>query len=302
MIDTKFKTEYQKAVDSISMPEDYKNQIISEISSAKMRPDYRRVYIRVIASAAALVVLVVSVVFLANSLNFAPKSFEKVSIKVMSATNLRAVKGAQVAFVNLDKSKETVVALSDENGVVTASLPKGEEYTAVVCAEGYIDYELQDFHSGNIYISPEMDENTYRAVLIWQGESDLDAFLTISQGDEKEQLHYFKSDIKDEDGEVIAALDTDSSSGGAPETITFNIRKNKAFTFSVGSYSALMDKSTDVSDSKPRVLLYKGKELLNEFIISSELEGNVWAVFQIENDELSELGDIYSVESFEDIK
>ena len=302
MNDAKFKSEYKKAVDSISLPENYKNMIISELSQEKNSHNRRYFYIKVLASVAAVLVIAFCVGVFAKNFAFPINNPEEVSFKIMSATNLGAVKGARVAFVNTSKKGKEIVSVADEKGVVTATLSKDDEYKAYVTAEGYIDYELADFQSGNVYISPEMDEDTYRAVLMWQGDCDLDAFLTVSRGDEKEQLHYFKSDIKDENGDVIAALDTDSASGSAPETVTFNAQNDEVFTFSVGSYSALKDKSANISDSEPRVLLYKGKELLKEFSISSEAKGNVWTVFEIEEKVLSELCDVYSVESFEDVK
>ncbi len=302
MNDAKFKSEYIKAVDSISLPESYKNQIISELSQEKNSHNRRYFYIKVLASVAAVAVIVLSVGIFAKSFGVFSDNRQEISIKIMSATNLSAVKGARVAFVNISNNEEDIVTVADENGVVTATLSKDDEYKALVTAEGYIDYELQNIHGGNIYISPQMDENTYRAVLMWQGESDLDAFLTVSQGESKEQLHYFKSDIKDENGKVIAALDTDSASGSAPETITFNSQSRQTFTFSVGSYSALKDINADICESKPKVLLYKGDELLREFTISSQSEGNVWAVFEIQEDDVSELCDVYRIESFEDIK
>ena len=147
-----------------------------------------------------------------------------------------------------------------------------------------------------------MNEDTYRAVLTWENNCDLDAILTMTKGEEKEQLFYFKSDIKNEQGEVIAALDTDSAVLGAPETITFNTTEDGLFRFSVASYSSLVNSGkADLGVSEAQVTLYKGSTVVDTFKVNDDTQDNAWCVFEIRNGKLHITDSTYSINAITEV-
>lgn len=303
MTDLKFTTEYRKSVEAVALPKNYQENILSALSerTPKRRVD-NTVFYKCVLSAAAVLVLVFGLIFATKMM----PSDVHVSFRVSSATNLSAVKGARIVFVNshgellCDSTGETVEIFTDENGEAEATVPS-KGYTPYICAEGYIPLAA-DKTEGNYYISPEMNENTYRAVLTWETVQDLDAHLSVTKDGKTEKLHYFNSSIENEKGEVTAALDTDSETGSNPETITFNCDENTVVRYSVASYSALKeDIAKPFSDTAAQVALYRGEELLGIYKIQ-ESEGNVWCVFEIENGELRICSEYYSVSAMTDIK
>ena len=303
MTDLKFIAEYKKSVEAIALPQNYQENILSALREKdhKSKAENTGIY-KYVLSVAAVLVVVFGLVFAMNKL----PSDMQVSFKVSSATNLSAVKGARIVFVNsegkllCDSTGEEVEVFTDEKGEAQATIPS-KGYTPYICAEGYIPLNA-DKTEGNYYISPEMNENTYRAVLTWENEQDLDAHLSIAKDGKTEKLHYFNSSIENEKGEVTAALDTDSETGATPETITFNCEENSRVLFSVASYSALKEGGGEsLSDTSAQVALYRGEELLEVYKIQ-ESKGNVWCVFEIENGELKTCSEYYSVGAMTEIK
>ncbi len=306
LTDLKFTCEYKKSVESVALPQNYQENILCAIKEKKsknnkIKIEISRVYKYVLSAAAALV-LAFGLLFAINNL----PSDVQVSFKVSSATNLSAVKGARIVFVNskgellTDNTGAPIEVYTNDNGEASATIPR-EGYAPQITANGYIPLTA-DKTEGNYYISPEMGENTYRAVLTWENEQDLDAHLSITKDGKTEKLHYFKSSIENEKGKVLAALDTDSETGEHPETITFNCEENAIIRFSVASYSALKEGRSDTfADTSAQVALYRGEELLGTYNVQ-EAKGNVWCVFEVENSELTICSDYYSVSAMTEIK
>ena len=230
------------------------------------------------------------------------------NFKVMSATNLKCISGAKIAFISpsgeriKDKNGEDITAFTDENGTATVTLPRDEDYTVEVTADGFITLE-ESAEDGNYYISPVMDNDTYRAVLTWDKECDLDAHLSVTAHDNTEKINYYKSDIKDESGDVLAALDVDNETGDGPETITFNADDYSLWRFSVCSYSALKeDSELSLFEAKPKVTLYQGNKLVSTYTLDIETADNVWRVFEIKNGEMKLSNYTYSVNAVTEIE
>lgn len=316
MIDKSFASEYRKTVDSIDFPLNYQEKILSdtqvkenilsfEAANKKGKAGNYRRYIT--AAVAAVLVLAVgfSVLFSAG-INL--KATKEVRIYVASATSLNCVAGARIVFIDkqgevlTDRKGETVTAFTDEKGEAVVTIPATEDYTAQIVAEGYIPLE-EASDKGNYYISPVMDKDTYRAVLTWKEECDLDAHLSVTQNGVTEKVHYFNSDFENSQGEVVAALDTDSETGSAPETITFNAQEDMKLRFSVASYSSLKENSnTHLALSGAKVTLYKGEACVGVYSIGTWAQGNVWCVFEIENSQLTVCDYTYSVGAIREIK
>ncbi len=309
MTDLKFTNEYKRSVESIALPRNYQENILSAIDERKSKDSQSsktkaRVY-KYALSAAAVLVLLFGLAFTLFAMNKLPSEMQ-ISFKVSNATNLSAVKGARIVFVNsngdllTDDTGEAVEVFTDDNGEAQVTIPN-EGYVPHIDAEGYIPFTA-DKAEDNYYISPEMNEDTYRAVLTWETECDLDAHLSITKDGKTEKLHYFNSSIENDKGEVIAALDTDSETSGYPETITFNCEDNALIRFSVASYSALKEDSTKaLSDTSAQVTLYRGEKLLGVYSVQKS-KGNVWCVFEIENGELKTCSEYYSVGAMTEIK
>ncbi len=315
MTDKKFRAEYIKSVDSAELPSGYKDKILSALKEQEKlvtfeaeRIKYSKNKVRLVSSLVAAVLIIavgLSVIF---SMGINNSLTKEVSFYVASATNLKGIAGARIVFKTSagellkDENGEILTAVTDETGEALTVIPDNEEYTAQISAQGYITIE-QSAQEGNVYVSPVMNEDTYRAVLTWSKDWDLDAHLSVTSGDDTEKLNYFNSDIEDAQGNVLAALDTDSDKGGSPETITFNARENMCLRFSVASYSSLKEgDNTKLSYSGAKVTLYRGERLVGTYSIDTASQGNVWCVFEIEDSQLKICDYTYSVSAMTEIK
>ena len=310
MTDKKFSNEYKKYIESAELPIDYQAEILSNLKKKTEEPQNNKFYKnhKFVAPLVAAVLVVCVGLSVCFSLNFLKTQEVTLNFKVMSATNLRCITGAKIVFISpsgekiKDKNGEDITAFTDENGTATVTLPRDEDYTVEVTADGFITLE-ESAEGGNYYISPVMNDDTYRAVLTWDKECDLDAHLSVTAHDNTEKINYYKSDIKDENGEVIASLDVDNETGDGPETITFNADDNSLWRFSVCSYSALKENSKlSLFESKPKVTLYQGNKLVCTYTLDKETADNVWRVLEIENGEIKLSNYTYSVNAVTEIE
>ncbi len=311
---TEFTTEYKKSVDEVAFPKGYQENLISTLketettltsgNTGKITSRIKPFIPGIIA--ASLVILLGFGAFFTMRGFFSEK--EELHIRVYSATNLSCIKGARIVFRDkdgnllADKKGDPLTALTDENGNAAATLPKDAAVSAEISSDGYIPITVKA-QAGNVYISPVMTEDTYRAVLTWGENCDLDAILTREYKGEREQLYYFNSDFTNEEGTVIASLDTDSENGDGPETVTFNAAENGYFRFSVGSYSSLKgDGEISLSDAGATVTLYQGDRHLGVYKIPPDKEGNVWCVFEVSDEKMTVINDLYTVSAMTEIK
>ncbi len=316
MTDSRFSECYKESVNSTKLPENFKDNILSNLdfdekvipfeTTQKKKPKAKSFPRTMVSAAAAVAIAFCALLLFSVFKRPMPVATTDLTVRVANATNLTRVGGAKVTFKNSkgeylkDEKGRVLTAYTDEQGAVSATVPEGEELQVEVLATGFIPFVGNAVE--NIYISPEMTKDTYRAVLIWKEECDLDAFLTLTTEDGVEKLHYFKSDIVNKEGNVIAALDTDSEVPFAPETITFNASDGGLWRFSVGSYSSLKDEEgTMLRESGATVTLYKGDSLVGEYSIDTRSQGNVWCVFQVEKGKLNVCDKTYSVDAITDI-
>ncbi len=305
-----FKTKYKASVDEIKLPEDYRNQILQNLRAqekaiketpSKIGKSNKKLWLSLVA---ACLVLVLGVTLF----SVLSPDYREVTLKVYTADTARALSGAKITF--RDKKGEllktpdgdTLTAITDTTGAAQVNLPKGEEYTAEISREGFITY-TDTAKDSNYYISPKLSKNTYRAVLTWEKDVDLDAHLSLTKNGKTEKLFYFSSDITDGSGQVVAALDLDSEVALKPETITFNPQEDSVFRFTVCSYSALKSKdSISISEAKAKVTLYRGEKIVAVYEPSENANGNAWQVFEIENGQVKNSNYTYAVSSFSELK
>lgn len=311
-----FKTEYRKAADSIPVPVDFEDNLLknlrafSEEENKKPKKNKTPLIISSVAATLAII-LGLSLIFgtRKNSSQDLTAENRYVSISIRSAVDANGVEGARVVFRDSsgellsDESGNPIETLSDENGLITANLPN-KSLTAEISVEGYITLTAPiRSESENIYISPIMTEDTYRAVLTWDRGCDLDAVLSITEDDKTETLYYFGSDITNDQGEVIAALDTDSTTGDGPETITFNPQENTLIRYCVGSYSHLSGEyKENFGSTGASVVLYKGSQIIEVYELSLSAEGNAWTVFELKNGTLSKIDTTKTVSAINEIE
>lgn len=311
MSETKFTTEYRKAADSISVPEGFEENLLLNLrkfseENEKSRKSRTPLYLSLVAAALAVMVGL-SLIFGLRKPKTAP--LVDVSLSIRSALSAEGVSGARVVFRDsegnlvTDENGTPIETISDENGLITARLPE-KGLTAEVSLEGYITLTTPiSRESENIYISPVMTEDTYRAVLTWEKTCDLDAVLSITKGEKVETVYYFGSDIKNEKGEVIAALDTDDTTGEGLETITMNPEENTLIRYSVGSYSHLSKEYTESFGSVgAQVTLYRGNEIIEVYELSDDASGNAWTVFELENGTLTKIDTTKTVGAINEIE
>lgn len=308
MKDEKFASEYREAVQKITLPENYKENILSNLDFTQDLPERRKkkAFVSTLSAVAAVLVITISLTLFFTIYKKTPVTRE-IRMNVASATNLKSVAGATIVFKDKegeplrDENGEVITAVADENGLAVARVPHTDNVSAEISMDGYITSNVTP-KDGNYYISPEMNEDTYRAVLVWENDCDLDAILTVTDDKGVEKLHYFNSDIVNDRGEVIATLDTDSETPLAPETITFNATDNGVFRFSVGSYSSLKTGGENkLSGSLAQVTLYKGDKIIGKYNVDTTAQGNVWCVFELENSRLNVCDYTYSVSAITDI-
>ena len=207
----------------------------------------------------------------------------KVIGKVVNALNGRGVSGATINIrkdVNNKVNGEIVKTLTTgadgtfsidklTNGVYTGEIVSNNMVTTFfnfVCIG-------ENSNIGNIAITPILSDDEMRIILTW-GESprDLDSHLT---GKEVHVYYGAKSNTG-------VNLDYDYTNSYGPETITIDLNKIPAGTYSyyVHWYAGVGTWST----SGEKVQIYIGNKLENEFYIPNSLTGNsgIWNVFNID--------------------
>jgi uncharacterized protein YfaP (DUF2135 family) len=122
-------------------------------------------------------------------------------------------------------------------------------------------------------------------VLTWSSSPyDLDSHLTgpLSDGT---RFHLFYGDpvAQDNNGDVVATLDNDVTTGYGPETVTttINALAQGTYRYFVHDYSNQYNSaSTDLANSSATVRVYRNNALVNTFTVPNAA-GTVWHVFSI---------------------
>lgn len=318
---------YKKAVDKIEFSSDFEKILIEKlleennrqkekiikINSDEKRKKRKKLVYSVTAAAVACIILITGVAFAVGRNSDTAVSIIKGTVQ--SAVDAKSIENTQIILTKKalaqqkeDSEPSVITAVTDENGSFCVEVPTGE-YTAQIIKDGFIEstvdissQDKSDDQYNTLFLSPVMEENTYRAVLTWEKDFDLD--LCLSLPDDKGgryKLFYSQSDYVTQSGDSIASLDIDNMHGDGPETITFCPVGNGVYRLSVACYSALVkDSDSILSDSKPTVTLYKGNSIIGKYTLSSFQKGNVWTVFEIRNYSVKEINKISTVKSIDE--
>jgi len=221
---------------------------------------------------------------------------------IKNALNGNAISGANVIFRKGWNNRygdvsswwvSDTTATSNVFGYYSDELTCGN-YTAEISMNGYIvGYanivvsDVSNTIQQNVVLTPILPEDEYRIVLQWgSSPSDLDSHIT-GPTETGSRFHvYFSNKQYKENGEVVARLDVDDTSSYGPETITMTLKPDLdgVYRYSVHDYSnRYVTNSKALSLSGAKVMLYRGNELLETYNVPINMTGNLWTVFEIED-------------------
>lgn len=141
------------------------------------------------------------------------------------------------------------------------------------------------------FLNEQITNVDYRIELTWGATPrDLDTYLSYYEDGVRKMYVNYTNKIGYIDGQKVAELDVDDTSGYGPETITMNVDANMledggVFKYSVQNYTdrtSTSSKALSMSDAVVRV--YKGNDLITTYFVPKDKEGTVWHVFHITKD------------------
>lgn len=199
---------------------------------------------------------------------------------------------------------------TDDAGYYSVELPGGN-YTLLLSAEGYVSTTKNIVVIGdsekpnqNATITPELEEEEMRIVLTWGEEpSDLDSHLTGPKVDGG-RFHIYWSNKVYKDAETEVNLDKDDVSSYGPETITvINQVADGTYKYNVFNYSGRYiseDNKMDLANSSAKVEVYKGENLIQTYNVPTNIEGNMWKVFEIVDGEIKTINKVETYDEHPD--
>lgn len=162
-----------------------------------------------------------------------------------------------------------------EDGLLKAIFKKKGYISALIS----IDVAAETILRNRYFVSPAMTIDQFRVVLSWDKQpEDLDAHFIKTKS---YHISYRNTRVLN-DG--TGQLDRDDMDGFGPETITVSqLSPDSEYTFFVYNYSSKVDQTAPpLSSSKATVWVYGNNKLLNTFYIPTNLKGDTWQVFKIE--------------------
>jgi plastocyanin len=174
---------------------------------------------------------------------------------------------------------------NDQGGFAFSALQPGS-YVLVADAQGYISGERrvaisasESLNHQDIVISPLLGPDEIRVILTWgENPADLEAHLTGPNPDGcRHHCFYWNREIPG------ARLDTDSTRGFGPETITISGASTGEYRYYVHDFSDRLEDSTDglaVSGAMVHVIFGDGQNAVT-FDVPAE-NGSVWHVFDLD--------------------
>lgn len=220
------------------------------------------------------------------------------STVVVSGTVYNAINGAPIQnatihsrtnWNNTDGQYCIGESVSDTSGYFVLPLGSLGNYTIEVEAPGYITgyfnvVGVLDTVGVNqsIVLTPVLSDDEYRIILTWDDDpSDLDSHLTYDRGSGDLMYVFFGSRNGYINGNLVASLDLDDTSGYGPETITLTLNTSDlenggCFTYFVRKFSG----NEELRQSSAIVRLYSGNTLLETYYVPDS-PGNNWYVFKI---------------------
>ncbi len=185
-----------------------------------------------------------------------------------------------------DVNHQIIETYTDAKGRFTMPKLRCGVYTVEIVKDGYIvgyedlvvrpkSEETQKQEIQKFYLIKKMRFDECRVVLTWNEDpKDLDTYLTCYDGDNYRYIVWYKNKrYKDE-----ASLDIDATKGHGPETLTFEVKRQYKYKYSVLWYSGVGTWKT----SGARVQVYSGNKKIADLYVDPE-QKNSWEVFTVED-------------------
>ncbi len=192
----------------------------------------------------------------------------------------------------------TTTTLSDGSYSVTAN---SGNYTGEISKSGYTTAYFtitciggQTSANQNGAITPTIETGQTRIILTWGASpSDLDSHLTGPLNFDT-RFHVYYEWSESDDGN--ADLDLDDTDSYGPETTTIYTQISGTYRFSVHDFSnACYGPSTELSNSGAKVRVYRGSTLVQTFNVPTGQTGDLWTVFQLNNNTITPVNTISEV-------
>lgn len=205
--------------------------------------------------------------------------------QIINAQTGSGVSGAELE-IKPAGSGETIQAESTAGGRYTTTLPQGS-YTVTITCPGFVQESFEvdirkAISNQNFTISPQMAEGEIRIVLEWGASPrDLDSHLNGSTDNgERVRVDYTHKTQNGQDGQILAQLDVDDTSGYGPETTTI-YDPNGVYEFYVVDFT----RSGTMSSSGATVKIYVGNQSPIIVDVCGGLN-NEWLVCRIDHGEV----------------
>jgi hypothetical protein len=213
----------------------------------------------------------------------------------LTGSGLAGVTVSLRAGLNTQTGAVVITGTTNGAGLYSINVPTGY-YTAELAKAGYITAFISIFSLGgqttsdqNASISPVLAAGETRIVLTWGGTpDDLDSHLTVPTTSGPRFHIYYPSAHQSVNDGTIAQLDADDTTSYGPETVTISTQIAGVYRYSVYDYTnKASNSSTALSNSGAQVKVYQASGLVATYNIPSNLEGTLWAVFELSGNTLT---------------
>lgn len=232
-------------------------------------------------------------------------------MRVLSAT----VPGYEVVGVSIVTRREGVTESASNNSTSSSANgffsvdddARGVGTIMSLRKPGYVTREITcPCVDGDYFLTPTMiDLDNLSVELSWQGRDgpDLDAHLLNPRSQEVfSRTHYGAQEINFPIDQQSMLADTSVDTYPWQDSIVPNretiriktIRKDTRYVFVVHNYSSRSQPAgVDLSNARPQVTVFRGREKILQYEAPPQQQGNLWAVFKI-----TEGGEIVPINAF----
>ncbi len=218
---------------------------------------------------------------------------------IVNAFTGNAVEGVTLDLLEGKNSTSNQIIDSEQsnsNGQYVFNEIPGGHYTIKMSKNGFITDSInviclggQSTGNQNGTLSPEISDDEWRIVLTWsENPDDLDSHLTgPDTGNGRFHIAYFNEEISFPENQFSGNLDVDDRDGEGPETITLKNISNGVYRYSVHDFSNKGETySLALANSEARVIVFNGGRIVEEYNVPN-IDGTLWTVFEIENNQLN---------------
>lgn len=218
----------------------------------------------------------------------------------------KSLKGAEVEIrwgINCVSGEPLTTVTTDEAGRVSLKLQAGT-YTAVAKKAGFAPMTVvftakNQIRPVEIYCleEPAGDDPVWRVALTWDSGSgaDLDSTMfTPEKGDSGNRVYINAVNPWDSYGNRFLY---DGKGENSCEVIELTLPQKGSYKYYVNDYEGAMEeggqKSTALSGAQACVSVFRDGRLVRSFRVPSDTQGVIWEVFEIQNNEVVPIQNVY---------